>query len=226
MYQESDYLALSALQHWVFCRRQCALIHLEQAWSESALTAQGRLMHDRAHREITEMEDGRLIARAMRIASVKLGLAGVADVIEFLPDPHGIPLKNYSGRWRPYPVEYKLGKQKSHRADEVQVCAQAICLEEMLGCRIDIGALYYGRPRRRFEIHFDDAIRKLVEETAQHVHDLLNASTLPEPEPGSKCRSCSMQAQCLPKLPRGANRYIRRVMREVFDESPSQEIDP
>ena len=155
---DESLVMISALQHWLFCRRQCALIHLEQVWEENRLTASGRVLHERVDERKSETRRTLRQAMAVRLVSHRLGVWGVADMVEFhLADAECAPdgtkvaarLPGLAGFWRPFPVEYKRGKPKSHRADEVQLCAQAICLEEMLGVSIPTGALFYGEPRRR-----------------------------------------------------------------------------
>lgn len=214
---------LSALQHWAFCKRQCALIHLEQFWSENRLTAQGRLMHERAHCEQSSYENGIVVTRGLRIASRRLGMAGVADVVEFLPEADGIQLPKFEGRWRPYPVEYKLGKKKSHKADEIQLCAQAICLEEMLQCEIPSGSLFYGKTRRRSEVEFSATLREFVERSSVEVHAMLRGTTIPPPEPSQKCRSCSMQSRCMPKLTPRADAWFHRTLGKMLEDSLEEE---
>ena len=144
MYAEDEYLALSGIQHYAFCPRQWALIHLEQQWSENVLTMQGNLMHERAHDEFSREKRGSmLIVRGLGIHSRNLGLSGKCDVVEFHRSSEGVPLAGEEGLWLPTPVEYKHGKAKRHDADRLQLCAQAMCLEEMLGADVPIGFLYY-----------------------------------------------------------------------------------
>lgn len=140
---EDDLLPLSGLQHLAFCERQWALIHIEQSWAENRLTAQGRVLHNRAHDGPPESRPGLRIARGLRLRSLRLGLSGQADVVEFYPAPDGIALPGETGLWRPFPVEYKRGRPKAGRCDEVQLCAQALCLEEMFARPIPSGALFY-----------------------------------------------------------------------------------
>ena len=143
MYEEEEYLGLSGIQHFVFCRRQWALIHLEQQWADNLRTVEGELLHERAHDEgLSESRGDLLICRGLRVASPRLGISGACDVVEFHADPAGVSLAGRPGLWRPVPVEYKRGRQKEHDADELQLCAQAMCLEEMLACEIPRGFLY------------------------------------------------------------------------------------
>lgn len=186
---------LSALQHLAFCRRQCALIHLEGAWAENVLTAEGRVLHERADSDAGERRRGVRIARALPLRSLALGLTGKADVVEFHPRKGGPPV--------PFPVEYKRGRPKGTDADVVQLCAQALCLEEMLERPVPAGALFYGGTRRRLEVAFTPELRARTAGLAAALHALLAAGEMPAPEPGPKCRSCSLADACLPTRARG-----------------------
>ena len=214
MFDEDDLRPLSALQHLVYCERQCALIHLEQVWVENRYTAEGRLLHERADEPVTESRGDRRIARSLAVRSLRLGLSGRADVVEFhrLSAGEGAVLPGVAGRWRPYPVEYKRGRPKRHRADEVQLCAQGLCLEEMLGVEVGEGALYYGRRRRRHPVAFDAVLRALTEETAARLHQLLAAGRTPPGVRSRKCDDCSLLEVCLPAAPRASARaYVDRL---------------
>jgi CRISPR-associated exonuclease Cas4 len=147
MMPDDDLIALSALQHFLFCPRQCALIHVEQAWAENAATAEGRVGHERVHAEVSEVRRGIRTVTGMPLRSDRLGVTGIADVVELR--------RGAEGGWRPYPVEHKRGRPKAHRADEVQLCAQAFALEEMFAVTLPEGALFYGLPRRRSVVAFD-----------------------------------------------------------------------
>ena len=218
---------LSALQHYLFCKRQCALIHLEQSWSENRLTASGRVLHERVDERKSETRRTLRQATAVRLVSHRLGVWGVADMVEFhsadtecAPDGTKVAtrLSGLAGFWRPFPVEYKRGKPKSHRADEVQLCAQAICLEEMLGVSIPSGALFYGEPRRRTDVAFDAELRDLTEDVVRGVHALFTSGETPPPEFGKWCASCSIVEECRPKLVashRSARRWLEREMEVV-----------
>jgi len=222
MFSDDDLLPISALQHLVYCERQCMLIHGEGAWAENRSTAQGRIMHERVHAERSGMEDGRLIARGLRLCSHRLGLSGAADVVEFHPVQTeletGVILPRRAGRWLPFPVEYKRGRPKKHDADAVQICAQAMCLEEMLETDIGQGALFYGQTRRRKDVVFSDDLRKRVELLAARLHTLVIAGITPAPEPGPKCENCSLQPICLPHRPSSAAAYLRRAIRAALLE--------
>ena len=152
--EDSDLVPLSALQHYLFCPRQCALIHVERLWAENVLTAEGRILHEQSDKPGQASRGERRIVQSMPIRSRALGIAGVADVVE---------LTRAGKRWRPYPIEYKRGRPKAHRADEVQLCAQALCLEEMFSTPVPEGALFYGKTRRRQAVAFDDELRALTQ---------------------------------------------------------------
>jgi CRISPR-associated exonuclease Cas4 len=213
MFSEDDLLPISALQHLEFCPRQCGLIHLEGLWSENRLTAEGRTMHEKAHEPQTESRPGIRVARSLRLHSFRLGLSGQADVVEFHQLPagseDGAPLEGRSGRWQPRPVEYKRGSPKTGHCDIIQLCAQAICLEEMLGVRIEKGALFYGKPRRRQEVIFTDELRMETEELAVKLHELVKSGRTPTARYEKKCDSCSLLAQCMPKVT-GVRKNIER----------------
>lgn len=192
MYSEDDFIQLSALQHFIFCRRQCALIHIEQAWSENLFTAEGRVMHEKAHEEQFETCDGVRIERGMPLRSCELGLSGKADVVEF----HKVAGMK---KWIPFPVEYKRGKPKRDDSDKVQLCAQALCLEEMLKMEVSQGALFYGKTKRRFTVCFDEVLRQKTKEAARQLHEFINAGATPKPVYAPKCDSCSLIDVCMPK---------------------------
>jgi CRISPR-associated exonuclease Cas4 len=226
MFTENDLLSISALQHLAFCERQWALIHLEQAWAENVLTAEGRVMHDRAHDDQTESRAGVRTARTLRIRSLRLGLAGMMDVVEFereeADSKEAIRLKGVSGLWRPIPVEYKHGQPKSRNCDEIQLCAQALCLEEMLDVAISSGAIFYGRPRRRTEVTFNIALRQETEALAARLHELYSLGKTPPPVYSPKCPNCSLLDICKPKVMATrstASRYIGTSFRDIGNSS-------
>jgi CRISPR-associated exonuclease Cas4 len=213
MYDEDDLLPLSGLQHLMFCERQWGLIHIEQQWDENRLTAEGRLLHERAHDFGAESRPGLRVARGLRLRSLRLGLAGQADVVEFHRCDHGLRLPEAEGLWRAFPVEYKRGKPKRDACDEVQLCAQALCLEEMFGSEIREGALYYGAPRRRFKVTFDNGLRGRTEALARRMHELYSSRLTPLATYEPKCDSCSLLAICMPRLlakPPAVARYLAR----------------
>ena len=214
MYSEDDLLPISALQHLRFCRRRCALVHLEGLWAENRFTAEGNLLHSRVHEEHDSVEDGVRIARGLRLASLRLGLYGVADVVEFHPLVTGESIG------QPFPVEYKRGNRKPEQTYRVQLCAQALCLEEMLGVEVLLGALYFGKSRRRLPVDIDAALRQETERLAVELHQLLDSNKTPPPEPGPKCKSCSMQNLCMPKSVgrRSAVGYVTRSISSILDD--------
>ncbi len=243
MFSDSDLLPISALQHLVYCERQAMLIHVEAAWSENLHTAEGRRLHERTHGESSRLEDGKLVARGLRLVSFRLGLVGMADVVEFEPcgtgncgtgilpvEPgcgtgvppleQGILLPGRPGRWQPFPVEYKRGRPKKHEADEVQLCAQALCLEEMLGADVPAGALFYGKTRRRKVVSFDASLRRRVEACAERLHQLAATGvTPPAVYEKKKCDRCSLKNQCLPDRPASARSYLRRMIAQHLTEA-------
>lgn len=203
MYAEDDLLMLSGIQHFAFCKRQWALIHLEQTWSENRLTVEGHHLHERVDDPFENTKRNQVITcRSISVASFRLGLYGIADVVEFHScetEDNSIVLPNRSGFWRPIPVEYKRGKPKPDERDEVQLCAQAICLEEMYNLFISNGYLYYGETRHRSNVDFTSGIRLLVEQYAEEMHRLFQEKATPLPEYKSHCKSCSLINECIPK---------------------------
>lgn len=215
IYPEEEFLQLSGLQHFRFCRRQWALIHIEQQWAENFRTTDGAIFHENAHNgEMTESRGDLLITRDMRVFSAALGISGACDVLEFHRGESGIPLRNRDGLWQPFPVEYKRGKPKTHNADELQLCAQALCLEEMLCCEIPKGALYYGEPRRRTDVVFTPELRQEVRSLLEEMHALYARGHTPKVKAGKNCNACSLKELCLPKLmkSRSVTAYLRRGM--------------
>ncbi len=200
-YKEDDYILLSGIQHFAFCRRQWALIHIEQHWQENLRTVEGSILHEKVHDNINiEKRKNLLIARGMAVSSKELGLSGVCDVVEFHKDENGIKLFGHKRRFQPVPVEYKRGKPKQDNADKLQLCAQAMCLEEMLVCEILKGYLYYGETRHRLEVEFDHDLRSQVRLITKEMHDLFRRRYTPKVKTGSFCRACSLNEICLPKL--------------------------
>ncbi len=205
MYTPDDYLPLSGLQHVLFCERQCALIHVEQSWAENYFTQEGRIMHERVHEGKTESRPAKRSEFGIDIHSKRMGLIGKTDAVEFLAD----------GRVRV--VEYKRGKPKEHRADEVQLCAQAMCIEEMMHISIDEAFLYYGKTKHRLRIALDVELRVLTEETAERFHRLVESGVTPKGTYSKICASCSLIDLCLPvrkTKPRSVAAYISRMMTE------------
>ena len=198
-----ELLQLSGLQHFAFCPRQWALIHLEQQWQENDRTADGRIFHTRAHDGPEHEKRGDvLILRGMRVFSDRLGISGTCDVVEFHRDPAGISLPDYEGAWRPHPVEYKRGELKVINADRLQLCAQALCLEEMLLCEIPEGSLFYGETRRREVVPMDTSLRAEVESMVELMNHYYRKGCTPKAKPTKGCNACSLKELCLPKLAR------------------------
>ena len=216
-YREEEYLQLSGLQHFAFCRRQWALIHIEQQWKENLRTVEGDLFHHRAHDEQARERRGDiLILRGLSVASPTLGISGKCDVVEFRLDPGGVQLHGEEGLWAPFPVEYKRGAPKAHQADELQLCAQAMCLEEMLCCAVPEGALFYGETRRRTQVLFSEELRGTVRAMLTEMHQLYRRGHTPKVRPGKGCSACSLRELCLPVLMRrrNAGSYLRQAMEE------------
>ncbi len=218
MYTEDDLIPISALQHLVFCARQAALIHIEGLWEENVLTIEGEQLHERAHDRESETTGDTRTVRGLRIRSLRLGLIGVTDVVEFRQvgrPEEGVPVAIIGpGLWQPYIIEYKRGKPKLDRSDEVQLCAQAMCLEEMLGASIPESSFFYGTPRRRQTASLDNVLRQETEEVAERVHRLLLSGKTPAPEYSGKCQKCSLIDRCLPKAtgsPRRVARYLKKM---------------
>lgn len=215
MYIEEDLLPLSALQHLLFCERQCALIHIERVWRENLFTAEGRILHKRVDSDMKESRGNMRIERGVPLRSLQLGLIGKADVVEYHRDPRD----DATDVWLPFPVEYKRGRPKRDNSDKVQLCAQALCLEEMLGRTISHGALFYGQKRRRFEVSFDQALRRETAETAGRLHALIARGATPKVEYSPKCDTCSLLELCLPKTTCGARscgvkQYLEKTVNE------------
>ena len=208
-YNEDDLIQLSALQHLVFCARQCALIHIEQLWSENLFTAEGRIMHDKVDTANKESRRNVRIEYGVPMRSLRLGLIGKADVVEF----H----RKNDGTWLPFPVEYKRGKPKSDNCDKVQLCAQALCLEEMLNVEIPEGSLFYGQTRRREDVVIDKSLRMKTEEAAKKVHELVESGITPKAEYSEKCKKCSLLELCMPKACgkiKSVSKYLLSAMEE------------
>jgi CRISPR-associated exonuclease Cas4 len=216
-YTEDDLLPISALQHLLFCERQCALIHIEQAWDENRLTAEGRIMHERVHSGGSDSRKTVRVEYGVPLRSLGLGLIGKADVVEFHLSNEKSLVKTRSKQiWKPFPVEYKRGKPKKESWDRVQLCAQALCLEEMLDIHVKKGALFYGKTRRRQDVSFDVALRREMESAAGRLHELVESGRTPDPVYVSRCRRCSLVSLCMPKMIEKApsvEKYLLSVMK-------------
>jgi CRISPR-associated exonuclease Cas4 len=192
MEDDIEWLPLSALQHYLYCPRQCALIHLEQQWAENRYTAEGLVLHQRADLPITEQRRGVRTVSAMPLAAPSLGINGIADIVEFHHAAQGDI---------PCPVEYKRGRPKAHRADEVQLCAQGLCLESMFGCDVPEGALYYGKIRHRKIVAFDKALRELTLETIANFRKMMVLKNTPTARyQARRCDACSLIDVCQPRI--------------------------
>ena len=197
----TDDLMISGLKHFAFCRRRWALIHIEQLWCENALTQEGHYLHERVHDpNFTQLRGSVLLSRAMPVRSEALHITGECDMVELHRDPNGVPIHGRTGLWRLYPVEYKHGKPDARGADELQLCAQAMCLEEMLCCTIPAGAIYYGEPRRREQVVFTEELRAEVRAALTEMHQYVQRGYTPKVKPRKGCGACSLQDVCLPKL--------------------------
>jgi CRISPR-associated exonuclease Cas4 len=189
---DDDLIPISALQHYLYCPRQCALIHVERLWAENRQTAEGRLLHKRTDQPSIESRKGIRTATAMPIVDTILGITGVADVVEF---------HHRDGVDYPFPVEYKRGRPKAHRADDVQLCAQGLCLESMLGLQVESGALYYGESARRQLVPFDNELRALTQRTIDSVRALIASGSTPVAcYESRRCDACSLIDLCQPRL--------------------------
>lgn len=212
-YTSEDLLPLSGIQHFLFCRRQWALIYVEKQWQENVLTIEGKILHERVDDPFfTESRKGVIIARSVPVASYRLGLSGICDVVEFTLSPEGVQLPNRQGKYLPAPVEYKRGRPKKEPMDEAQLCAQAMCLEEMLLVQIPKGYLYYAQTRHRLEVEFMAELRKTVTKAAAEMHAYFQRGYTPGVRPHKGCRSCSLKDICLPVLQEEVNvasRYIK-----------------
>lgn len=194
---------LSALQHFAYCRRQWGLIFVERQWAENARTAEGQVFHQTAHHgPESETRGDLLILRGLRVASPALRLGGICDVVEFHRSPSGVPLMGREGLWLPYPVEYKKGSDQTRESDEVQLCGQALCLEDMLCCQIPEGSLFYGETRRRTRVAFDEPLRQRTLSLLQEMLGHMARGHTPAAKPHKGCNACSLRDICLPKLSR------------------------
>lgn len=214
MYSDEELLALSGIQHFAFCRRQWALIHVERRWQENYLTASGQVAHLRAHdKEMRERRGSLLVVRGLFVRSRQLGLSGVCDVVEFRQCEEGVPLAGEMGLWEPIPIEYKRGKSKAGDCDRLQVCAQAMCLEEMLGCDIDGGFLFYKQTQSREMVVLTEDLREAVRNAADEMHRLFKRGYVPRVRKGKHCAACSLAEECLPTLQqRSAQAYIKGML--------------
>ena len=217
MYKEDDFLQLSGIQHFSFCRRQWALIHIEMQWQENVRTVEGKILHENAHDTFLKEKRGDwLIVRAMPVHSREMGVSGECDVVEFHKDKDGIYLDGKDGKYSVIPVEYKKGKPKTDDFDVLQVAAQALCLEEMLCCSIPYGYLYYGEIRRRLKVEFTDEIREKVKKIFCEMHKYYDQQYTPKVKISKKCNACSLKDICVPVLNKNKSvtGYIDKIISE------------
>jgi CRISPR-associated exonuclease Cas4 len=216
-YSEEDYLFISGIQHFKFCRRQWALIHVEQQWEENVHTVIGELMHKKAHDPyLTEKRKDTIIVRALPVVSKEMGITGECDVVEFRRCEDGVRLHGHRGLYSIYPVEYKKGKPKTDEKDQLQLAAQAMCLEEMFSTKIKEGALFYGETKRREIIHITDELRIEVRDMFQEMHHYFSRHYTPKVKTSKSCSSCSLKEICLPKLSKtvSVGTYMKRMLQE------------
>lgn len=200
-YSEDEYLMLSGVQHFAFCRRQWALIHIEQQWEENYRTVEGNIMHERAHDEtLHEKRGDLLITRGMAVSSSNLGISGECDVVEFRRSKDGISLFGQEGTFSVTPIEYKRGAPKIDESDKLQLAAQAMCLEDMLCCEIKTGYLFYGETRRRTKVDIDQELRERTKDMLEEMHDLFRRGHTPKVKRTKACNACSLKNICLPFL--------------------------
>ncbi|MGN0998531.1 MAG: CRISPR-associated protein Cas4 [Faecousia sp.] len=218
-YPEDDFLQLSGLQHFKFCRRQWALIHIEQQWAENYRTVDGALMHQNAHDpDFRESRGDRIITRGVSVFSPTLGVSGQCDVLEYHLGSMGIPIRGKEGLWQPFPVEYKRGSPREDTGDALQLCGQAMCLEEMLCCEIPKGALYYGEIRRRVPVAFTQELRGEVRQMLEQMHELYRRGHTPKVRPTKSCNACSLKELCLPRLMK--SRSVADYIKNAIEDAP------
>lgn len=217
MYDEDDFLQLSGIQHFAFCRRQWALAYIELQWQENVRTVEGHLLHENAHdSSLKEKRGDLIIVRGMPVHSREIGISGECDVVEFHKSEDGVPISGREGKYRAVPVEYKRGKPKANDVDALQVAAQALCLEEMLCCDIPCGYIYYGESRRREKIEFTDELRKKVKDMFAEMHKFYDQRYTPKVKRTKSCNACSLKDICIPALNKeiSVKNYIDRKMKE------------
>lgn len=217
-YVEDEYLMLSGIQHFYFCKRQWGLIHIDQQWDENEYTVEGQLLHKKADNPfVKEKRKDFFISRAMHVSSEKLGLNGILDVVEFYKDDQGVKILKKRGKWRPAIVEYKRGKKKSDHRDIIQLVAEVICLEEKLKCKIDESYLYYLSTNTKIKVEISDTLREEVYSYAKQMHDYYEKKQVPGAEYFKNCLKCSLYDICLPRLskkPRSIENYMQHAITE------------
>lgn len=217
MVNDADFLMLSGLKHFRFCRRRWALVHLEQQWQENALTLEGHYMHERVHDDnFTELRGSVLLSRGMPVRSETLKITGECDMVELHKSEAGVPIQGRDGLWQVYPVEYKHGEPDERGADELQLCAQAMCLEEMFVTEIPEGAIYYGKTRHRMIVALTEDLRKQTKDALAEMHRLFVQRYTPKAKWTRACKNCSLVEICLPKLEKRmtASEYVKHMLAE------------
>ena len=218
MYKEEDFLQLSGIQHFAFCRRQWALAYIELQWQENVRTVEGKILHENAHDvSMKEKRGDLLIVRAMPIHSWEMGVSGECDVVEFHKVKDGIQLAGKEGLYKAVPVEYKRGRPKTDDSDILQIAAQAMCLEEMFQTSIPEGAIYYITSHRRYSVPFTEELRNLVKETIHKIELFRRSFSIPLAEKEAKCRACSLREHCRPGMQRSASNYCHELRREAME---------
>lgn len=216
-YAEDNYLMISGIQHFKFCRRQWALIHVEQQWEENVHTIMGELMHKKVHDPyITEKRRDTLVVRALPVSSRIMGISGECDVVEFHKCEDGIKLYGHRGLYSVYPVEYKKGKPKLTEEDKLQLTAQALCLEEMFSTEIPEGAIFYGETRKRDVVEFHEELRLEVKRMFQEMHQYYDRNYTPKVKYSKACNACSLKEVCLPKLGKAVS--VKSYMNQILEE--------
>jgi CRISPR-associated exonuclease Cas4 len=217
VYNEEDYLNLSGIQHFAFCQRQWALIHIEKQWEDNLRTVEGELLHKKAHDgPMFEKRGDILISRGMPVFSAALGINGICDVVEFHRVENGVEIFGREGKYKVYPVEYKRGKPKESHIDMLQLTAQGMCLEEMMCCEIREGFLYYGETRHRIIIDLSDALRQEVKQCLRQMHEYYQRQYTPEVKFSKSCKACSLHNVCVPKL--GKHKSVREYIEKNIEE--------
>lgn len=216
-YSEDEYLMISGIQHFKFCRRQWALIHIEQQWAENVHTVTGELMHQKVHDPyLKEKRKDVILTRALPVSSRELGASGECDLVEFQKCEDGVKLSGHRGTYRIFPVEYKKGRPKSSEEDLLQLAAQAMCLEEMFSTQVEHGALFYGETRRREIVDITPELRQEVKEMFREMHQYYSRKHTPRVRCHKGCSACSLRDICLPKLGKSVSvqTYLKKMLEE------------
>ena len=218
-YAEDDYLMISGIQHFKFCRRQWALIHVEQQWAENEHTVIGELMHKKAHDPyLTEKRKDLLVVRALPVSSRTMGVSGECDIVEFRKCEDGVELQGHRGFYSIYPIEYKKGKPKHSEEDILQLTAQAMCLEEMFSTTVTEGAIFYGETRRREVVAITEELKNEVCQTFEEMHQYYDRRYTPKVKYSKACASCSLKEICLPKLEKAGS--VKEYLKRALEEEP------